>query len=121
MKPLALRPTSGPIRAGATIIVAGQAPSVPTFNAKDGAAVGSLPTSPELAAPAHLFVDPNSGLPMVVIVTRDLGKGATVSLITRGIDPAPAPFATLPGAAITTLPPLSTPAEPQAPRERRPD
>ena len=120
MKQLSLRPNTGPIRAGATIIVSGQAASMPAFNAKDGTPVEPLASAPDLAAPPHAIVDVESGLPGVIIVTRDLSKGltATVLLITRGIDPAPAPVAALPG-SLTTLP-AAPPAEP-APREQRPD
>jgi len=121
MKQLAVRPTSGPIRAGATIIAVGQAAALPTFNAKDGAPVGPLATAPELAAPPHVVIDPGSALPTLVILTKDLAKGltTTVSLIMRGIDPTPAPFAALPS-AITTLPTVS-PGVPGEPRGQTPD
>ncbi|HEV3140313.1 MAG TPA: PQQ-binding-like beta-propeller repeat protein [Vicinamibacterales bacterium] len=120
MRPLPFRPSSGPIRAGATIIAAGPMPSLPTFNAKDGTPVGTLPTVPEPAAPPHLVIDSASGLPLLVILTGDIAKGVTVSLLTRGIDPAPAPVGTLPG-AITTLPTVSSPAAPSGLPEPRQD
>ena len=106
MRQLPLRPTSGPLRAGATIIVAGNAPPLPTFSAKDGAPVGTLPSAPEPAAPPALVVDRESGYARILLVTADIAKGATVSLITRGLDPTPAPFAPLAG-SLTTLPSAS--------------
>ena len=122
MKQLPMRPTAGPIRAGSTIIAVGQATSLPTFNAKDGTPVGSLPTTPELAAPPHLVIDPDSGLPTVVMLTKDLSKGlaTTVTLMMRGLDPSPVPFAALPN-SITTLPSASSPAESAGLRGQTPD
>lgn len=117
MKQLPLRPSGGPLRAGGTIIVPGAAASLPTFNAKDGTPVGSLPAAPELAALPYVLDDPRNPLPTVAILTKDLAKGlaATVSLLTRGLDPAPAPVGALPG-AITILPSGSptASAEPRA-------
>jgi outer membrane protein assembly factor BamB len=117
MKQLPMRPTAGPIRAGATVIAIGPAPSLPTFNAKDGTPVGSLPATPELAAPPHLVIDSASGLPTVVMLTKDLSKGlaTTLTMMMRGLDPSPVPFAALPS-SITTLPPASSAAESAGPR-----
>jgi len=115
-KQLPLRPTSGPIRAGTTIIAAGQATTLPMYNAKDGAAVGTLTPPHELAAPVQIVADAASGQPAVVLVGTDVAKGASVSLISRGVDPAPAPLGALP-CAITTLPgaPSAAPGRPAPP------
>ena len=102
-KQLPLRPTSGAVRAGATILAAGQATTLPMYNARDGAPVGSLTAPHELAAPAQIVAPSASGQPAIVLVGTDVAKGASVSLISRGVDPAPAPLGALPG-AITTLP-----------------
>ncbi|HMD36663.1 MAG TPA: PQQ-binding-like beta-propeller repeat protein [Vicinamibacterales bacterium] len=118
LKQLPLRPTAGPVLAGATIIAAGPATALSTYNARDGAAVGSLTTAPELAAPPQVVVDPANGQPMVVLVAADLAKGAAVSLVGRGIDPTPSPLGLLPG-ALTVLPAASTQAAPRQSRQPR--
>jgi outer membrane protein assembly factor BamB len=110
-KQLSLRPTAGPVLAGATIIAAGPATTLSTYNARDGASVGSLTTAQELAAPPQVLVDPASGQPMIVLVGADVAKGATVSLVGRGVDPTPAPVGTLPG-VLTVLPAASSQAAP---------
>ena len=109
---LRLRPTSGPLRAGGTIVVAGVQPPLRAFNSKDGAAAGDIPAPGEIAAPPHLVVNPEDDQPLVVIVTRDIAKGATVTLVGRSYEPPAAPFTTLPN-AIATVPAL--PQSPQAP------
>jgi outer membrane protein assembly factor BamB len=121
MRQLTMRPTAGPIRAGATVIAVGLASSLPTFNAKDGTPVGSLPATPELAAPPHLVIDPDSGLPTVVMLTKDLSKAlaTTLTMMMRGLDPSPVPFSALPS-SITTLPSAS-PADSAGPRGQTPD
>ena len=42
MRPLPIRPAWGPVRAGSTIVVAGQAAALRAFNIKDGVATGTL-------------------------------------------------------------------------------
>jgi len=117
MKQLALRPTSGPVRVGPTIIVSGNAASLPTFNAKDGSPLGTLAVAPEPAAPPALVGDAVSGQPQVMLVTRDIAKGATVTLVARTADPAPGTSIAPLSSAITTLPSLSSPGAPGAPRQ----
>ncbi|HYM24274.1 MAG TPA: PQQ-binding-like beta-propeller repeat protein [Vicinamibacterales bacterium] len=109
MKQLPLRPTSGPIRVGSTIIVSGNAAALPTYNAKDGSVLGTLAVAPEPAAPPTLVVDAASGQPQVMLVTGDIAKGATVSLVARTADPTPGTSIVPLTSAITTLPPLSLP------------
>lgn len=59
MRPLPMRPAWGPVKAGSTIVVAGQAAPLRAFNVKDGAAAGTLtgvsaqpPDVPAADAPA---------------------------------------------------------------------
>jgi outer membrane protein assembly factor BamB len=60
MRPLPIRPAWGPLRAGSTIVVAGQTPPLRAFNIKDGVAAGTLtgvvppppPEAPAADAPA---------------------------------------------------------------------
>ena len=42
MRPLPIRPAWGPVKAGSTIVVAGQAAALRAFNIKDGVATGTL-------------------------------------------------------------------------------
>lgn len=93
---LPLRPTSGPLRAGDTVIVAGLAPSLRGYNAEDGKPAGEIPAGADLAAPPHLIAQGAAGLPVVIAVTQDIAKGSTVSAITREIEPKLEPLAPLP-------------------------
>ena len=109
--PLPLRPTSGPAKVGETIVVTGVAPMLRGYNAKDGKAAGDLPTNGEIAAPLHVFNDSTRPLPMLIVLTRDIVKGATVTALTRSPEPAIAPVAPLPN-AIPLAPTLPAPTEP---------
>ena len=96
--PLPLRPTAGPLKAGETVIVAGIAPTLRGYNAKDGKTAGDLAARGEIAAPPYLFDDPSRVLPVLIVLTRDIAKGATVTAITRTFEPAIASIAPLPNA-----------------------
>jgi outer membrane protein assembly factor BamB len=90
---LPLRPRSGPVLAGGTLIVGGLGPSVRAYSSSTGAPAGELSLPADLAAPPHVFW--NGGVPVLVAVTMDIVKGATVI----GFTPAtglPMPFAPLP-------------------------
>ena len=90
---LPLRPRSGPLVAGATVVVGGLAPSVRAYATSTGAPAGELTFKTDLAAPPHVFL--NGGVPMLVAITTDIVAGATVI----GFIPAaglPTPFAPLP-------------------------
>jgi len=97
MRPLPLRPAWGPVRAGATIAVAGLTPSVRAFDLKDGKPAGELAAGAEVAARPHALEHPRTGTPMLLMVTRDIARGAAASLVTRSFDPPVAPLAPLPG------------------------
>jgi len=97
MRPLPLRPAWGPVRAGATIAVAGLTPSVRAFDLKDGKPAGELAAGAEVGAPPHALEHPRTGTPMLLMVTRDIAKGAAASLVTRSFDPPVTPLAPLPG------------------------
>ena len=97
MRPLPLRPAWGPVHAGATIAVAGLTPSVRAFDLKDGKPAGERPAGGEVAARPHAFDHPRNGRPMVLMVTRDIAKGAAASLVMRSFDPPVTPLAPLPG------------------------
>ena len=61
MRPLPMRPAWGPVKAGATIVVAGQTAPLRAFNAKDGLPTGALtgvaPPDPPAAPPAAASED----------------------------------------------------------------
>jgi outer membrane protein assembly factor BamB len=107
MKPLPLRPTTGPVQAGSTVLVTGLAPTVRAFNMSDGAEAGELAVAPEPAAPPYVFEDPVTSLPMVVYFTKDLASGATATLVTRTFEPPILQIAPLPN--LITFGPPTTP------------
>jgi hypothetical protein len=90
---LPLRPRGGPLLAGGTLIVGGLAPSVRGYASSTGAPAGDLTLPGELAAAPHLFL--NNGLPVLVVVTTDIAKGATVMAFTPAAG-FPTPFTALP-------------------------
>jgi hypothetical protein len=107
MKPLPVRPSSGPVRAGMSLIVTGLAPAMRVFNLADGAAGGEIPVTPEAAAPPYVFEDPVLSFPMVVYFTRDLATGVTVTLVTHAFEPPTASVSPLPN--LITFGPPTTP------------
>jgi hypothetical protein len=95
MKPLPFRPTSGVLLSGATVVVAGQSPTIKTFNAKDGVPGLDISAGDEVAAAPQILEDEQSHLPMLVIVARHIVNGDSVSLSARSLEPVIAPFAPL--------------------------
>jgi outer membrane protein assembly factor BamB len=104
MKPLPFRPTSGLLLSGTTVVVAGQSAAIKTFNAKDGVPAVDIAAGEEVAAPPQLLEDPKTHLPMLVIITRHIVNGDSVSLSIRSIEPAATPFGPLPNTV--TPPPM---------------
>jgi outer membrane protein assembly factor BamB len=100
--PLPMRPARGPTQAGDVLIVTGLTSKVAAFAAKDGKPAGDVPASGDLAAPPHLIATGAHALPVLIMVTRDIAKGATVTAFTRSVEPPVAPIAPLPN--ITTVP-----------------
>jgi hypothetical protein len=96
MRPLPIRPGWGPVQAGGTIAVAGLAAAVRAFDMKDGKPAGELPAGAEVAAPPHALEQPQTKAPMLLMVTRDIAKGAAASLVTRSFEPQSTPVAPLP-------------------------
>ncbi|MCU1384593.1 MAG: hypothetical protein JWL71_3290 [Acidobacteria bacterium] len=92
MRPLPMRPASGPIIVGATIVVAGQAPPLRAFNMKDGIQAGVLTgagiaANAEAAAPAHVVEHPLRRVPMLLMLFKDIAKGASGTLIAHSLEP----------------------------------
>jgi len=166
MRPLPLRPMTGPVRSGSTIVVTGQAVPLHAYEANDGAVstapgtiapgapapappkstappgdsvikVPAIPIGPtsvvpvtkpqeppditsssaepwvdittdaEIAAPPHALVDPRTGLPMLLLITRDIARGAAATLVMRSFEPVISPVNPLPN-VITFGPPTTT-------------
>ena len=93
MRPLPMRPAWGPVRAGSTIVVAGQTPPMRAYNIKDGMQVGTLTatglgTDPLTAAAPHVMDHPVRHLPMMLMLFKEIAKGASATLVVRSIEPA---------------------------------
>jgi outer membrane protein assembly factor BamB len=101
---LPLRPRGSPLLAGNTLVVGGLTPSVRGYAIATGAPAGDLTLPADLAASPHLFWD--GGIPVLVAVTTDLLKGATVIGFIPGTG-FPTPFAALPNQP--TVPVLTFP------------
>ena len=122
MRPLPIRPAWGPVKAGSTIVVAGQAAALPAFNIKDGVATGTLtgvaaqppqvpaadaPVEQPAAAPAkkgppaflalaadaevaaapHVLEHPVTHAPLVLLLFREIAKGASATLVVHSVEP----------------------------------
>jgi outer membrane protein assembly factor BamB len=96
MKTLPLRPMTGAVRAGSTIVVTGFAPSLRAFSMADGSAEGEIPATPEVAAAPYVFEDATTKLPRVLVLTRDIAKGAAATLVTHSFEPPSTPVSPLP-------------------------
>jgi outer membrane protein assembly factor BamB len=114
-KALPLRPTSGPLAVAGTLLVSGLAPSIQGYFTKDGAAAGDLATGGLLAAPPHTVEAPLLPAPLVVYVTRPVGAGATMTAVTRSVEPVIAPIAPLPNPVPIGPPPAEKAAASVAP------
>jgi outer membrane protein assembly factor BamB len=104
-RPLPLRPTSGPLRVGQALVVPGFAAKLPAYKVEDGSPAGDIPLVGELAAPPHLVPSPEGAGAMVIVTTRDIIKGATVTALTRSFEPPIVPLEPLPNP--TTLTPAA--------------
>ena len=96
MRPLALRPAWGPALVGTTVVVAGLNASARAFDTKDGKPAGETPAGAEISAQPHALEHPFTKAPLLLLVTRDIAKGAGATLVMRGFEPAPTPVAPLP-------------------------
>jgi outer membrane protein assembly factor BamB len=93
MRPLPLRPAWGPAKAGSAIIVAGPAPPLRAFDVKDGQAAGTLTgtglgADAEAAAAPYVLEDPLRHVAMVLVLFKDIAKGATATLLMHSVEPA---------------------------------
>jgi outer membrane protein assembly factor BamB len=108
---LAVRPTRGPVRAGDLLLVTGLTPRVYAYAMKDGAAAGEIASPGELAAAP--FITALRGLPQVVLVARDIAKGARVLALRRTVEPPMnTPLPVLPNPIVIAKP--GSPGDPTA-------
>jgi hypothetical protein len=104
---LALRPIAGPLKYRETLVVAGTTPLLQAFSARDGNTAGRYSVPAELSASPYLFVDHARVFPVLVMISSDIVGRATVSAVTRDVEPADAPPAALPN--IETVPAAADP------------
>lgn len=110
---LPLRPTRGPVRVDRTLVVSGIVPTLRGYNMKDGTAAGELSAAGELAGSPYAVPTASTELPQVLVVTRDLTRGATATLFMRNLDPPLSPFTPPPNAIKVTPPNGVMPAVPE--------
>lgn len=103
-KGLPLRPTRGLVVMGETLFASGVSASTTAFAMKDGSPLGSIAGPGELATAPHVVT--GEGLPIVLLVSRDLTKGTVLRAVTRAIEPPVLPMAPLPN---PTPPPVAPP------------
>jgi outer membrane protein assembly factor BamB len=96
MRALPLRPTSGPLLAGGTVIVSGRSPTIRTFNARDGSPTVDIDAGDDVIAPPQVLAQPGSGLPAIIVATRHIERADSVRFSVRSIEPMPTPVAPLP-------------------------
>jgi hypothetical protein len=95
-RPLPLRPTSGPFRVGQALVVPGFAAKLPAYKVEDGSPAGEIALTGELAAPPHVVAAHDGAAATVVVTTREILKGATVTGLTRSFEPQIVPIEPLP-------------------------
>jgi outer membrane protein assembly factor BamB len=108
MRLLPLRPTRGPLRAGTTLLVTGVTPMLRGYDIATGAPAGDLTAAGDIAA---VYVEAAAGhggraaslVPTAMVVTTDIAKGATATLLTRDVEPKMSPLAPLPGPVKPTV------------------
>lgn len=107
--PLNYRPTAGPVVIGGHVVVAGSVASMPAFNARTGAASGTIGFPARLVALPLLGQSP-SGLAFGVAVTGSLENKWNLSLFEPSSLPTVAvvPLTELPG-EVVALPTAPTP------------
>ena len=70
--------------------------SARAFDVKDGQPAGETPAGAEVSAQPHALLHRLTTAPMLLLVTRDIAKGAAATLVMRSFDPPTTPVAPLP-------------------------
>jgi hypothetical protein len=72
-------------------------PEIDNDMANSGAAkAASLATDAENAAPPHVVTDPVTQLPLLLVLSKDVARGAGATLVRREFEPPVAPLSPLP-------------------------
>ncbi len=100
---LPIRPTRGPMRVGRTLVVSGIAPMLRAYNMTDGTPAGELPAAGELAGSPYGGPTQSAAPLQLLVVARDIAKGATATLFMQQLDPPLNPLAPLPNAGKATV------------------
>jgi len=87
IRPLPLRPAWPPVMAGTTLMVSGQASNLRAYSTRDGKPAGDLSTDAEVADAPRIFPGADVELPRLLVITRDIAKGAAAKLVTHTFDP----------------------------------
>ncbi len=115
MRGLPFRPAWAPVRVGGTIVVAGQSATLRAYKTVDGMSAGDkaagpagseMPAGGEIAAAPHVVA--SASMPTLVVVTRDIAKGAAAVLVTRSFEPLITPVAPLPNPGLAAPAPTPT-------------
>jgi hypothetical protein len=137
---LPIRPAWGAVKAGSTIVVTGQAAAIRAYNVKDGVAAGTVTgvtTEPEEAAAAagatppkknfpplaadaevaaapHALEHPLTHAPMLLMLFKDITRGASLTLVGHSLEPLLVPaVAALPNLVqIAPVTPTTPPPRP---------
>jgi outer membrane protein assembly factor BamB len=97
MRALPFRAISAPLLAGGTLLVAGkESPTIKAFNAKDGAPAPDIAAGENVAVGPEVPQEPPTGLTTLVVVTRNIVRGDTVTMSVHTFEPVPTPLAPLP-------------------------
>jgi outer membrane protein assembly factor BamB len=98
---LPLRPTRGPISLLNAIVVSGSGPVMPAYATKDGGLAGELKAGGTVVADPYVVHTSASAQPLLIAVTDDLIKGASITAITHQGKEAETPVARLSDRFIT--------------------
>ncbi len=106
---LPLRPTRGPISLLDAIVVSGSGPVMPAYATGDGRLAGELTASGTIVADPYVVYTSASAPPLLIAVTDDVVKGASITAITHQGKEAETPVDGLSDRFITIpIPRLST-------------
>jgi outer membrane protein assembly factor BamB len=84
LRPLPLRPTTGPVRADDDLIVSGVSPMLRAYAIRDGRPSGQMDAPGDLAAPPHVVQSEEQTT--LIVLTRDVAKGTIMTALGRAGD-----------------------------------
>ena len=109
---LPMRPTSGPVLAGTSLLVSGLDPALHVFETKDGKPGTDVKSDGVIAAPPAIVTAPSLPSALLVYVSTNITNISTVIASTRSMEPAVvSPIAPLPN-AVKPLPLTVPPPQP---------